>query len=323
MSDEISIDGKEYISSKRASELSAYAQDYIGQLARSGQIDAQRIGGLWYVSMESLSTYKTKADAFKPEPPKQEKQIDPESLISFDGKDYISAARASKITSYHQDYVGQLARSGKILSRQIGNRWYVERDGILAHKKEKDALLAALQSESVGIQRSSEDVPPEVEPAHTYEDTGPHFTYSTENKDLLPAIGSVSEPSGGEIETAQVSSTDDYDEEHSIPIRVNREIFVPAEPKRYNPQKRSKRVRTPRKTMFYGTIAATALTIVIVLSFGFATLKDNSVYTVNVTRAMNGLQRGTLTASAAEAFSRIGDLLESWFVPELHYLRQD
>ena len=34
MSDEMQIEGKPYISSKRASELSGYAQDYIGQLAR-------------------------------------------------------------------------------------------------------------------------------------------------------------------------------------------------------------------------------------------------------------------------------------------------
>ena len=54
MTNEITLEGEEYISSKRASELSGYAQDYIGQLARVAAIDAKRIGGLWYVSLDSL-----------------------------------------------------------------------------------------------------------------------------------------------------------------------------------------------------------------------------------------------------------------------------
>lgn len=157
MSDEIPVGDTIYVSSKRASDISGYAQDYIGQLARSNQIDAKRIGGLWYVDMLSLEAYKTRSPEENKITSPQirevvEKEKEADVLVSFDGKDYISANRASKITGYNQDYVGQLARSGKILSRQVGNRWYVDRDGILAHKNEKDRLLAAVQSESVGLQ---------------------------------------------------------------------------------------------------------------------------------------------------------------------------
>ena len=135
MSDEVTVGGIEYVSSRRAADSTGYAQDYIGQLARKGQIDAQRVGGLWYISMPSLQNYKEHADAYTPTPPQQgNQQRDPGSLISFGGKDHISAARATELTGYHQDYVGQLARSGTVLARQVGNRWYVEREGILAHK---------------------------------------------------------------------------------------------------------------------------------------------------------------------------------------------
>ena len=41
------IGDENLISSKRAAESSGYAQDYIGQLARKGLIEARRIGGLW------------------------------------------------------------------------------------------------------------------------------------------------------------------------------------------------------------------------------------------------------------------------------------
>ena len=141
MSDEMTIGGKQYISSKRAAEISDYTQDYIGQLARKRLIDAHRVGGLWYVSMDALLRYKEKAESYIPTPPQNAVLRDRESLVSFDGKDYVSASRAAEITGYHSDYVGQLARSGTVLSKQVGNRWYVERSHIVGHKRKKTACL--------------------------------------------------------------------------------------------------------------------------------------------------------------------------------------
>ena len=169
------------ISSKRASELSGYAQDYIGQLARKGLIQGKRIAGLWYVSLDSLNAYKSDAVTYTSRPPQAAPLVaDAESIISFDGQDYVSTSRAARITGYHPDYVGQLARSGKVLSRQIGNRWYVDRDQIIAHKNEKDALLGAVQSESVGIHVSKEQ---KMAYHHSPE---PFFKYRSETRDLLP-----------------------------------------------------------------------------------------------------------------------------------------
>ena len=160
MSDEIPVGDQIYVSSRRASEISGYAQDYIGQLARSHQIEAKRVGGLWYVHMDSLESYKTQPDVMQPiSNETRTTQEEPDVLVSFDGRDYISANRASKITGYNQDYIGQLARSGKILARQVGNRWYIDHEGILAHKKEKDSLLAAVQAESVGIHPTEPVIP--------------------------------------------------------------------------------------------------------------------------------------------------------------------
>ncbi|MDZ4227267.1 MAG: hypothetical protein U1D26_02195, partial [Patescibacteria group bacterium] len=186
MTDEVVVEGVSYISSKRASELSGYVQDYIGQLARRGLIEAQRIGGLWYVSMDSLSSYKKSADEYKPQIQKRSSPppAEPESIVSFGGQDYISASRAAQITSYNQDYIGQLARSGTILARQIGNRWYVEREALLAHKKEKDALLAAVQTQSVGIVRPVVQTAPMRAPEGHREE---FYTYTRDDSvDLMP-----------------------------------------------------------------------------------------------------------------------------------------
>jgi hypothetical protein len=197
MATEIDLGGTIYISSKHAAEKTGYTQDYIGQLARGGQIEAKRVSGMWYILEESLRAYKEKADQFVPTPPEGfTRSPDSEVAVSFDGKDYISANRAAKITGYNQDYIGQLARSNLILSRQVGKRWYVDRESLLKHKEEKDALLAAVQVESVGLAKP-EDLQPASEPETApveeavAEEEVTHFSYVTEEEaPLIPEFES-------------------------------------------------------------------------------------------------------------------------------------
>lgn len=63
--DELEIQGKKYISSKRAAKLTGYATDYIGQLARGGKVDATRVGRAWYVSERSILEHAGKGDVLK------------------------------------------------------------------------------------------------------------------------------------------------------------------------------------------------------------------------------------------------------------------
>ena len=240
MSDEIQIDGLSYISSKRAGQISGYTQDYIGQLCRAGVVQTQKIGGLWYVTLDSLYQYKKKADSYVPTVPRKEAIQQTDTLMSFDGKEYISAARAAEITGYNKDYIGQLAREGVVLSRRITNRWYVERTGIVSHKKQKDALLGAVQAEAVGISRPSvnETMHSETLESGTYDGAGPYLTYKNEEGDLLPVI---SDRKGTDDAYFAADSfptqTQTQDKVHKVPIRVlERELTIP---KRYDMKERS------------------------------------------------------------------------------------
>jgi hypothetical protein len=56
------------------------------------------------------------------------------SDLFFDGKSFISVGRASELTGYTQDYLGQLCRGGRVPSRMVGRTWYVDQDAVLAHK---------------------------------------------------------------------------------------------------------------------------------------------------------------------------------------------
>jgi uncharacterized LabA/DUF88 family protein len=55
--------------------------------------------------------------------------------IFVDGKELISAIRASKKIGYASDYVGQLCRSKKIPGKLIGKTWYVDLSALVEHRK--------------------------------------------------------------------------------------------------------------------------------------------------------------------------------------------
>ena len=314
MSDEIQIGGVGYVSSKRASHISGYAQDYIGQLCRAGLIQAQRIGGLWYLTLDSLYRHKQKADSYVPSVPRRDQAANAESLVSFDGKDYISAARAAEITGYHKDYVGQLARESVVLSRQVGSRWYVERDSILAHKRTKDALLAKVQAEAVGIRR--EDRNDAV--ADTRVSAEPFFTYSRDDSDLLPILEERT------ADTSDISASRDdasrYTGRIKIPIHKMRapiKMLPILDYKQPVKHVKLRTLRVPGKSIFYAASAAFALTVVIMLSVGYVSLGSRALYAQNpVSDASTAL-----AAEAVATLDKIGDFLERIFVTEHVYRR--
>ena len=53
--------------------------------------------------------------------------------LEIQGQKYISSKRAAKLTGYAPDYVGQLARGGKVDATRVGRSWYVSESSILKH----------------------------------------------------------------------------------------------------------------------------------------------------------------------------------------------
>lgn len=56
--DELTIDDKKYISTKRAAQITGYAKDYVGQLCREGYVEAKRIGRGWYVLESGIKDHR-------------------------------------------------------------------------------------------------------------------------------------------------------------------------------------------------------------------------------------------------------------------------
>ena len=324
MSEELEIEGVSYVSSKRAAQISGYTRDYIGQLCRAGVVQAQRIGGLWYINIDSLYQHKKKADSYVPTVPRVPTN-EASAFISLDGKDYISASRAAEITGYHKDYVGQLAREGSVLSRQVGNRWYVDRGSISAHKREKDALLADVQREAVGLARPApREGKSGLRSTSDVTDAAELMKYTSDDRELLPILKDPSPPlstsiASGVSRSENVVAESGYfsgDTWNSIPIRLqnpeSRATMEDFDLDRglFQRQKRQKGLQA-------GVLVAGIATIVVVLTLGVTILKDKGVYLTD-----NDVPRAEMTGLAALAYdvtSKIGSTLERWLVPELVY----
>lgn len=61
MKDSIILEGKIYISARRAAKIINYAQDYVGQLCRLGKLECKMIGRSWFVTEESLIAHRQHA----------------------------------------------------------------------------------------------------------------------------------------------------------------------------------------------------------------------------------------------------------------------
>lgn len=324
MSDEMVIEGKTYISSKRAAQISGYAQDYIGQLARGGAIDGQRVGGLWFVNLDSIQDHQTKSEEERSRQAQaaaavSTKNADPDTFVGLDGKSYISANRASKLSGYNQDYVGQLARAGQIDSRQVGTRWYVNQDSLLAHKEEKDALLASVQRDAVGLHLDEQSFVP-----HTNRETD-LMRYFADEKDLIPAMQQSLNDAGDRPVASDTSDRHEdaislYSEPQSVSIRRG-----PHQPvahalilkDHHRPVSRASTLVVRRSLLpMVTTMAGAALTIVIVLSFGFTSLKSQSTYA-------SATNTSGLVGAAASAVESCARFLELMLTKELRYIRNN
>jgi len=55
---ELTLNGKTFLTTKRAAEITGYTTDYVGQLARQAKVEAQLVGRNWYIGEESISKHK-------------------------------------------------------------------------------------------------------------------------------------------------------------------------------------------------------------------------------------------------------------------------
>ena len=77
--EELTIEDKKYVSSKRAAQMTGYAKDYIGQLCREGRVPARLVGRNWYVLEAAIQDHR-----FGAMEPREERPI--AATVAEDGK---------------------------------------------------------------------------------------------------------------------------------------------------------------------------------------------------------------------------------------------
>ncbi len=70
--DELLIEDKKYVSSKRAAKITGYAKDYVGQLCREGRVPARLVGRSWYVLESALQDHRFGSHGIVPSEIKKE-----------------------------------------------------------------------------------------------------------------------------------------------------------------------------------------------------------------------------------------------------------
>ena len=74
--DELTLDGKVYLSSKRAAAVTGYAKDYVGQLCREGRVEARLVGRSWYVYEPSIMKHRFNEEGGQGDHEEVEEQVE-------------------------------------------------------------------------------------------------------------------------------------------------------------------------------------------------------------------------------------------------------
>lgn len=75
--------------------------------------------------------------------------------IFFEGRGYVSAGEAARISGFSRDYIGRLCRAKKIAGRKVGKSWYVDEAKFKSHLIEMSHQSAERKAE-LSAQRAKE-----------------------------------------------------------------------------------------------------------------------------------------------------------------------
>lgn len=169
--DEILIEEKKYVSSKRAAKITGYAKDYIGQLCREGRVPARLVGRSWYVLESAIQDHRFGDQSHE----EKEHEAAPSSV--FPGTWGTPRYEASVIESIPP--VNRL------------------RDNSTKEMEEEDTVIPEKQAKEGS--RSEEDGNKEDEDVHI----PIHAVYEPPPKELLPR-STTSQEVGGFVKVATV-----------------------------------------------------------------------------------------------------------------------
>lgn len=232
--DELTLDGKIYISSKRSAQITGYAKDYVGQLCREGRVEARLVGRNWYVLESSIREHRFGAEAIVEAAP-----AEIEANNTWKGSNYVSETIAEMPTIVETpSYKPVNTNSGLVSEYRSVNAF-----DIVAPEEKFEPIIAdaTTESPSPAIQemqsawhdwfsrthesKASEEIV--VESPEVAEESDENEENTTSLEDFSEEV-SVQFEEDEVLETEEVEdeSEDEEEEEESVPI--HRTFAAPA-----------------------------------------------------------------------------------------------
>lgn len=117
--DELIIDDKKYVSSKRAAKMTGYAKDYVGQLCREGRVAARLVGRSWYVLESAIHDHRFSEK-------EEEKPASPSAAVfssTWGEPKYESAPVAVALPSIDKEEVQEMAPEPEDMASRLQDSW--------------------------------------------------------------------------------------------------------------------------------------------------------------------------------------------------------
>ena len=155
--DEIIIEEKKYISSKRAAKMTGYAKDYVGQLCREGRVPARLVGRSWYVLEAAINDHR-----FGDTEVSQkviEKYVEKQHVFSpvSESIRYESSTEEALPDSSGKEIAETVEAEGEEFSKRLQDSWSAWFDHVKDTGKEKSTEYVSTVIHSDTLQESGND----------------------------------------------------------------------------------------------------------------------------------------------------------------------
>lgn len=167
--DKVTLDGKVYEKSAAVAKRFGYTADYMGQLSRSGKIDAQLVGRSWYVYTPSVEEYQETlydddqteiaevTEKEKTDQTKNKKNLEPKIRTSRLNEDKFEPRSTTKKSSSRSDL--SAARTSSKSPSTPSSNWYR-----ISYEPDSSELLPKLDKKAIDINVFDQSEPAEKPP---------------------------------------------------------------------------------------------------------------------------------------------------------------
>jgi hypothetical protein len=116
-------------------------------------------------------------------------------VLNVNGKSFVKASVLARELGYTADYIGQLCRGKKVSAQLVGRSWYVDRDSIREHKKNRYRSTHAQSIKAIQLEKNNTVAKSGIQNSaidsnfYRYSATAkPVPKYEPDDADLLPHI---------------------------------------------------------------------------------------------------------------------------------------